>query len=56
MAVTLVVGKGRNTKTFELANLTRQQVHLMTEKTQMDFFGEVIMKKYPRSISGRRVE
>lgn len=56
MAVTVVVGTGRQAKTVEVPNLNRQQVHLMTEKTQMDFFGVVVMKKYSRSMSGRMVE
>lgn len=41
----ITVGKGRNKRQLEFPNLTRSMLHNMTELTQRQMFGEVVMKR-----------
>lgn len=55
MAVTISVGRGRNSRPVTLHHVTKSMMAVMTEKTQIDFFGEVVAKRYDRSIHNRAV-
>lgn len=55
MSVTITTGSGRNRRQHDVSRFTKIQMDCMTEKTQEDFFGEVVRKRYDRSMSGRMV-
>jgi hypothetical protein len=48
--LTVHTGKGRNRTTHNISHLSRDALFTMTELTQLQMFGEVIHKKYDRSI------
>lgn len=54
-AINVTTGKGRNRRQHDVSRFTKIQMNCMTEKTQEDFFGEVVFKRYDRSMSGRMV-
>jgi hypothetical protein len=41
----ITIGKGRNKERLSIQNLTRTQLHCMTELTQLQMFGEVLYRR-----------
>lgn len=54
--LTVTVGRGRKRRTIRKPNLPAVALHYMTEKTQVDMFGEVVARRFDKSIhpNGRR--
>lgn len=53
--LTVTVGKGRRKKTLKFPMLNRQILSCMTERTQIDTFGEVVQPRTNTSVHGKVV-